>query len=306
MFEKLPEAGERRTTLTTRSVVTSFVLHAAVIAAVLNAPALLREAGVSGSPTPDAAAAPPAAEQAPGAPAPAPTGAATDAPPRSGEAGPAAARRPEQPGTAAPGWPAEAPVGAPGTGAGRERTLVLREPLAPGGELPAGEPSTAAEPLFRAATLALPDTMRVGEAHPVRLRLQPSRAGRASARAETEPRLRLTAARAATLDGEGFRVQATTPPLQVSTASPAPTWAWTVRPTTPGRQRLVLRLEAVADSADSARIVTLARIEQEVVVRPTPAQRLAEWGGRLWKWLLVFALAALWSWLQARRRQRAK
>lgn len=175
----------------------------------------------------------------------------------------------------------------------------------------------AVSPLdLRAAELALriaprlPDTLELGRAVPVRLllpaaRISPDSLLRVETASGAPVTLHLSHTRLATLHGRRFVVEPLTPGLQVADEARATEWLWRVTPTEAGTQPLSLRLDAVARVDGLDRVVTLADVPGQVVVRATAIQRASRFFSHHWTWLSLLTLVALAGWMRATLDRRA-
>jgi hypothetical protein len=209
--------------------------------------------------------------------------------------------------------------------AARERESYRMEEIAEsgtgagpaGGGVPAVVSRYSIPPLdLRAARLGphvaarLPDTLELGRAVPIHLMIAPEQIAPDSVLHVETPAgapitLRLSRTREATLHGPGFVVEPLTPALQVADRARPTEWLWTVTPTKAGTQPLSLRIDAVASVDRFERVVTLASLPGEVVVRATAIQRASRFFSHHWTWLSLLTLVALAGWARAMLDRRA-
>lgn len=167
--------------------------------------------------------------------------------------------------------------------------------------------------LLRAARIPpvlarLPDTLELGRPEVIRFAVPRDRTPpdaefvMVGARGERQT-VRLSRARLAALYGDELVVEPASPPLQVSSPGRATEWHWTVTPTAPGLREVFLQLDAPAVVDGEERIVTIARVRQEVLVRETTLQRLSGFFATYWTVLVGMTLLALWSAARGRMRR---
>lgn len=153
----------------------------------------------------------------------------------------------------------------------------------------------------------VPDTLELGRPHPMRVALPPNRLspdrvltmrglGGAGVR-----QVRFTPHREVTLTGPDLVVIPETPTLRVLDEREETEWRWSVTPTEPGLHTVQLQLDAVAQIDGEPRVVTLQRVDREIVVRATPLQHVSRFFAQHWTWLSVLALLLLVHLARARR-----
>jgi hypothetical protein len=153
----------------------------------------------------------------------------------------------------------------------------------------------------------LPDTLELGRPEVIRFAIPPDRTPpRAEfvmlgARGERQSVV-LRPARLAALYGDELVVEPAAPPLQVTGPARRTEWHWTITPTEPGPRAVYLQLDAPAVVDGEERIVTIARLEQEVFVRMTRLQRLSRFFAANWTVLVAVTLLAVAGWARARIR----
>lgn len=150
----------------------------------------------------------------------------------------------------------------------------------------------------------LPDTLELGRAVPIRFLLPAERIASDSLLRVRTPAgaavvVRLSDTRQASLNGSRFVVEPLTPEMQVTNRVRPTEWLWRVTPTEAGTQPLSLQLDAIASVDGFERVVTLALLPAEVVVRATSIQRASRFFSHHWTWLSLLTLVALAGWWRA-------
>lgn len=175
------------------------------------------------------------------------------------------------------------------------------------GNLAVAPPSARPEATL-GPTVRMPDTLALGRTSTVSVVLPPTRITEDSllllpAGSGEILEVRIAQPRLASLVAENAVVVPHAPPVQLSGPDQAVEWRWSVRPTEPGIQALMLSLDAIAHVAGRDSVLTLGSVRREVFVQATRLQRMSRFFAHHWTWLSLLGVAAALAWLRERRRR---
>jgi hypothetical protein len=108
----------------------------------------------------------------------------------------------------------------------------------------------------------------------------------------------------ARLSGTGFRITAVTPEIQAISATDTTRWAWDVKPTATGAQRLHLTLSAILNVDGASTPRAIRTFDKTIAVNVTWPQLTERFIGKNWQWLWAAILVPIGGWIWRRKRRR--